>query len=476
MIIDAIARFAAEDPRSIAMIVNLAPVSYADLWRGVGVLETRIKDAAVPRGARIGVAIADLRLAWFALLALEKMGYPAFAIPQNARVSQLGLANLGAVLTDGRPHGTAILDGGALSIDVSSGSNAVAPGLGATARPEIERYILFSSGTTGAHKKIQLTGVLRDARVTSAAARRGYTSKTRHFIGNLGPWTVHGYQGPLGVWSQGGAIVIHQIADVLSAIAATKPDRIFATPGLAEAWLRQPSKARIDGRNVRLSIGGGPLNVTLWNALRDAAPGASIYQVYGTTECGGISTTEIRTASDLGRFELNGEAEAQIVNPDGEPLPHGAGGALRVRSSNMARQYLDDPAATAAFFRDGWFYPGDMASIDSSGRMVLTGRFAEVVNLRGDKIAPGLLEEPLKKSLGAREIAVLSRPAPGQYDELHIFIVEGIPLTREIVETALKPLSGAFSKIGVHRSDGLPRNAMGKILYGQLRASVKPTE
>jgi acyl-CoA synthetase (AMP-forming)/AMP-acid ligase II len=473
MIIDAIARYAAEDPRRLAMIVNGAQVSYAELWRGIGILETRIKDAAIPRGARAGVAIADLRLAWFSLLALEKLGYPAFAVPQNARISQLSLANTGAILSDGRPHGTAVLDGGSPVIDVSSGGNSAAAGLGmAASRPELERYVLFSSGTTGLHKKVQLTSALRDARVQTLARRRNYSQSTRHFIGNLGPWTVHGYTAPLALWSRGGTIVIHQLADTPSAIAATKPDRLFVTPGLADDWLRQLGTARIDGRTMQISVGGGPLGHAQWIALQQAFPGASIRQAYGTTECGGISMTPVETAADLGRLALNGETQVQIVDPDGNPVPPGTQGAVRVRSETMVRQYLDDPAATAVFFRNGWFYPGDIGVIGADGRFSLTGRFAEVINVRGDKVPPGMIEDPVKNALNAREVAALSRPSHGQLDELHIFIVEGPPLTRETIEKALKPLGGAFSKIGVHKSERLPRNAMGKVLYAQLRTQL----
>jgi acyl-CoA synthetase (AMP-forming)/AMP-acid ligase II len=449
-------------------------VSYADLWRGIGVLETRIKDAAIPRGARVGVAIADLRLAWFAILALEKMGYPTFTVPQNARVSQLSLANVGAILTDGQPHGTAVIDGGVAIVDVSKGSNAPSPGMGgATSRPEMERYVLFSSGTTGFHKKVQLTGALRDRRLQSQIRRRAYGPQTRHFIGSLGPWTVHGYLGPLAIWAQGGAIIFHQVANVISAIAATKPNRLFATPGLAEDWMRQMGKSRIDASAMRISVGGGPMSPSLWVAMQEAFRGGQFFQVYGTTECGGISDTQIRSETDLGRFELNGETELQVTDPDGSPMPAGAMGAVRVRSDLMVKQYLDDPAASAVFFRDGWFYPGDMGVIGHDGRLTLTGRFAEVINMRGDKIAPGMVEEPIKNALNAREVAVLSRPSPGKFDELHVFIVEGAPLNRERIEQALKPLAHAFSKIGVHKSDGLPRTTTGKVQYGQLRASIK---
>jgi acyl-coenzyme A synthetase/AMP-(fatty) acid ligase len=223
---------------------------------------------------------------------------------------------------------------------------------------------------------------------------------------------------------------------------------------------------------MQISVGGGPLGHAQWIALQQAFPGASIRQAYGTTECGGISMTPVETAADLGRLALNGETQVQIVDPDGNPVPPGTQGAVRVRSETMVRQYLDDPAATAVFFRNGWFYPGDIGVIGADGRFSLTGRFAEVINVRGDKVPPGMIEDPVKNALNAREVAALSRPSHGQLDELHIFIVEGPPLTRETIEKALKPLGGAFSKIGVHKSERLPRNAMGKVLYAQLRTQL----
>lgn len=474
MIIDSLARTAAEDPRRLAMIVNLMPVTYAELWRGAGIVEARIKDAAIPRGARVGVAVADLRLAWFTILALEKMGYPAFAVPQNAHAGQLNLANTAAILIDGYVYGTAVLSGGPPLVDVSAGATAPAQGLGGgPERPDHERFVLFSSGTTGLHKKVQLTGALRDLRLRTLAQRRGYSVQTRHFVGNLGPWTVHGYLGPLAIWSVGGTVILHQIADMPAAIAASKPNRLFATPGLAEAWMRELGTKRIDGRGLQISIGGGPINAPMFVALQEAFPGAAIQTVYGTTECGAVSNTPIRTTSDLDGHVLTGEAEVQIVDPAGTLLPPATAGAIRMRSPAMVRQYLDDASATAAFFRDGWFYPGDMGAIGYDGRLILTGRFAEVVNLRGDKVAPGDIEEPIRQALNAHEVAVLSRPVSGTLDELHVFIVEGSPLTAEIIKKALAPLASAFSKIGVHRSHGLPRTTTGKVQYGHLRTLVR---
>jgi acyl-coenzyme A synthetase/AMP-(fatty) acid ligase len=475
MIIDAIARYAAEDPRSLALLVNNAPVSYADLWRGIAVMESRIRHAAIPRGARVGVAIADLKTAWFAILALEKMDYPAFAVPQNGRLSQLNLANTGAILTDGHAHGAAVLDGGAPLINVASGSTAPAPGLGGgSPRPEAERFILFSSGTTGTHKKVQYNSALRDARVAAQIKGRGYGPQTRHFAGNVGPWTGHGYITTLAILSLGGTVIFHQLPDAMTALAAAKPTNVFATPGIAEDWLRQLGRNRVDARGMMVSVGGGPFSAHLFVAMAEAFQGAAFRHIYAATECGTIASTPIHSTRDLEGHTISPDAEVQIVSPSGDVLPPATAGAIRVRTDVSVRSYLDDPAASAAFFRDGWFYPGDMGAIGHDGRLILTGRFAEVINFRGDKVAPGALEEPIKRALNAREVAVFGRPTAGKLDELHVFIVEGSPLTQAIIENALSPVANAFSKIGVHKSEGLPRNSMGKVLYGQLRALLRP--
>ena len=55
------------------------------------------------------------------------------------------------------------------------GAFGPAPGLAsASSRPELERFILFSSGTTGHYKKVQFSGALRDARLEAVIRQRGY--------------------------------------------------------------------------------------------------------------------------------------------------------------------------------------------------------------------------------------------------------------------------------------------------------------
>lgn len=471
MIIDALARLAAEEPRRAALASVQGTWNYAELWRGLNVMESRLKAATIPRGARVGVSVAELKLSWLSILALEKMGHAACAMPQGVQPSDLGLVNVGAVLTDGRWP----LNTHTPIVDVTGGrAFAPAPGLSvANDRPERECFILLSSGTTGHFKKVQFSGALRDARLSMIVAQRGYGPATRHFIGNLGPWTAHGYTAPLAVWLRGGLVLVDQSDAPVDALATLKPNSVFTTPGIAATWVHGLGDRQIDLGPCRISLGGGPLSPQLFGALRKHFPDAVIQHVYAMTEAGSVTTTIVRSPEDLESHVPDADMRIEVVDTAGAVVPSGTIGAIRVRSPSLARGYLDDAVASATFFRDGWFYPGDLGYLRPDGRLVLTGRFTEIINYRGDKLAPSHFEEPIRRALDVVEVAVVGRPVPGRLDALHVFVATQEPLARTRVESALEQYSSGFSKIDLHVVQALPRNTMGKILYGQLRGMIK---
>ena len=75
----------------------------------------------------------------------------------------------------------------------------------------------------------------------------------------------------------------------------------------------------------------------------------------------------------------------------------------------MVNGYIDDPAATAAMFRDGWFYPGDLAVLLAPRRLKLVGRRADVLNLGGAKVACADVEAKILGCTRLRDVAVLQR-------------------------------------------------------------------
>lgn len=97
-----------------------------------------------------------------------------------------------------------------------------------------------------------------------------------------------------------------------------------------------------------------------------AGLGETTFFSYGASEVGSIA---LATAAQV--EAIPGCAGAPC---DGVDVEIGAiGGHVRVRTPIMAEGY-DDPALTAQYFRDGWFYPGDIGHFTDDGLLVLERR------------------------------------------------------------------------------------------------------
>jgi long-chain acyl-CoA synthetase len=73
-----------------------------------------------------------------------------------------------------------------------------------------------------------------------------------------------------------------------------------------------------------------------------------------------------------------------------------ANGELLARGPNVMMGYWNNPEATAAALKDGWLHTGDVARIDATGHVYLTGRIKDIIVLaNGEKMPPGDIEEAI---------------------------------------------------------------------------------
>src|SRR3981189_1710848 len=86
---------------------------------------------------------------------------------------------------------------------------------------------------------------------------------------------------------------------------------------------------------------------------------------------------------------------AQIVDRDGVVQPPGTEGLLRIRSEVAVDRYLGEPSGSERTFCDGWDQPGDFATLDTEGLLVISGRDKNVLSIGGDKISPEVIEAAL---------------------------------------------------------------------------------
>ncbi|MDP2728121.1 MAG: acyl-CoA synthetase [Dehalococcoidia bacterium] len=109
--------------------------------------------------------------------------------------------------------------------------------------------------------------------------------------------------------------------------------------------------------------------------------------------------------------------EARILDEEGHEAPAGQPGVqwLRVGRS-LAPYYWNDPARTAASYKDGWFNTGDVVWQDEEGYMRFVGREDDVIKTSGWAISPIEIEQGLLSHPAVLEAAVvgIADPVKGQ--------------------------------------------------------------
>jgi len=196
-----------------------------------------------------------------------------------------------------------------------------------------------------------------------------------------------------------------------------------------------------------------------------------VFNGYGSTETGFIAYSEL-DESDEGGLYVHPYGTIEIVNENDEALQAGEIGILRTKNARMAEFYINDEVATSKFFRDGFFYPGDMGYLDPKGKFFLTGRANEVLNLGGVKISPEQVDDLASTEPGVQDAAAFGLDDESGIPKLAIALVVDHEFNEESFLTSMK-LKFPRAKIEkIFRLNAIPRNANGKILRRDLNQNV----
>ena len=130
----------------------------------------------------------------------------------------------------------------------------------------------------------------------------------------------------------------------------------------------------------------------------------------GATETGGpmiftAGTLERSSVAAHGGVPAHGVV-AQAIDEAGRVIRDGAIGRLRIYSERAMTGYLDDQKRTAEVICDGWVHTGDMVQWDG-GRLRIAGRAVEIIKSAwGDLVLPSEIEAALMGDERVREVAV----------------------------------------------------------------------
>jgi 3-oxocholest-4-en-26-oate---CoA ligase len=195
---------------------------------------------------------------------------------------------------------------------------------------------------------------------------------------------------------------------------------------LTEALAASPPGTYDTSSLVVVGSGGAMLSKTVKDELKQRLPNVMVMDNFGSSESGAQGA--VQDGASGPRFVM--KDDTSVLDEDLSPLAPGDGRIGRLaRTGRIPIGYYKDPAKTAATFpvdAQGvrWSIPGDLASVDPDGTIVVHGRGSASINSGGEKIFPEEVEAAVKTH-------------PGVFDA----IVVGVPDERfgERVAVALQP-------------------------------------
>jgi malonyl-CoA/methylmalonyl-CoA synthetase len=217
---------------------------------------------------------------------------------------------------------------------------------------------------------------------------------------------------------------------------------------------------------LRLCVSGSaPLPASLHEVLAERA-GVHVLERYGMTETVMLASNPYdggRRAGTVG-FPLPGVQLRLAADPAGE---------IEVRGPNVFAGYWNRPDATnVSFTDDGWFRTGDLGEIDRDGYLRIVGRSKELIISGGFNVYPREVEDVLAAHPAFAEVAVAGRASGEWGEEVTAFVVVrpgvDVPRLGELRDWARDRLAPYKLPRGLVVVDALPRNALGKVVKGDL--------
>jgi len=287
---------------------------------------------------------------------------------------------------------------GAFSLNTDAGSSQP-PELAA---PDDVALVLHTSGTTSRPKMVPLS---HHNLVTSADSIRSTLRLTPEdrCLNVMPLFHIHGLIGAvLSSIVAGGSIVCtpgFQAPLFFGWLREFQPTWYSAVPTIHQAILTRaekeseaPAQARL--RFIRSSSSALPPQVAA--RLEDVFE-VPVIESYGMTEASHQMASNPLPPGRRkpGSVGLPAGPEIAVMDADGQLQGAGNMGEVVIRGPNVTAGYLNNPAANAAAFSQGWFRTGDLGYLDEDGYLYLTGRLKEIINRGGEKISPREIDEVL---------------------------------------------------------------------------------
>ena len=479
------------DPHRTAVVDELGSLTYDDLRRRSNALARGLAALGVVEGDRVAVMCRNHRGFVDISIAVAKLGADvlylntAFAGPQLVDV--LAREKPRVVVHDEEFGG--LLEGAVVDDRVLAWTD------GPTDEPTLEsliaahdegeltpagrhgRIVILTSGTTGTPKGAQRSspdGLMAIASLIDKIPFR--TGMTMMIAAPLfHSWGFFHFVMSL---PTGSTMVLRRRFDpegTLEAAEQSRADVLAAVPVMVQRILSLPDEVldRYGLPDLKItSLSGSALPGELAIEWMDRF-GDNVYNLYGSTE---VAYATVATPEDLRAAPGTAGKPPRgtricLFDEAGKEVPQGEVGRIFVGNEMAFEGYTGGGGKEII---DGLYSSGDVGHFDSAGRLFIDGRDDEMIVSGGENVFPREVEDLLADHDAVVEVAVIGVEDDEFGQRLKAFVVveEKVEVSAEDLTAHVKAnLASYKSPREIEFLDELPRNATGKVLKKDLRAS-----
>ena len=441
------AEHAKASPDALALVAGsgreVELVSYGELEARANRLARHLRALGVEAGTRVGICLGRSPELIVATLAALKAGgayvpldpsYPAERLAFMLGDTAVPVLVTDSALADSLPphHAPAVL----VDRDADLIASRSADPIEADTDPESVAYVMYTSGSTGLPKGIEVPhrAVVRLVRETDFIDIRPSDVFLQMAPASFDASTLEIW-GPL---LNGARLALHppgspSVDGIERAVAEHGVTVLWLTAGLFHLVVEERIQAL---RGVRwLLAGGDVLSVPHVRRVLAELPGTALINGYGPTEnttftcCHRVASLDEDASSvPIGR-PIAG-TRVYVLDERMQPVPVGVPGELYAGGAGLAHGYLDRPDLTQEKFVASPFIPGerlyrtgDRVCWRPDGTIEFLGRVDAQVKVRGFRIEPGEIEAALRAHPAVADALVLTREDRGQPKRLVAYVV-----------------------------------------------------
>ncbi|GAE24565.1 long-chain-fatty-acid-CoA ligase [Halalkalibacter wakoensis JCM 9140] len=345
--------------------------------------------------------------------------------------------------------------------------------------------ILYTSGTTGVPKGVMLPhrSIVQSGNTIAASLR---CTSEDVFIVPAPLFHIFGIAcNVMAAVSSQAKLILQEKFQPQQTLQLIEEEKVTIHQGVPTMFVMELNVPNFDQYNLSSlrtgMVGAAPCPPDTIKAIREKM-GLNLLISFGISETGTVTITDY-DENEINYLETVGKAidgvELKIVNEHHEELPIGAIGEIACKSFGTMKGYYEMEEQTKKVFdEDGWYYTGDLGSLDEKGYLRFAGRQKEMIIRGGYNIYPQEIEGVLSKHPKILECAVIGYPNEvlGELVCAVIKLKKDESCTPDEIKEYVKGLIATYKVPSeVIFVEEFPVTASGKIQKGKLKEKILNT-